>query len=71
MSYFDYESSRTIASGASFYGIIMAAMRKADDGNLAKLTRAWPEQWAELQLRYNSPGGLMESEREASERLSA
>lgn len=40
-----------------FYAIIMAAMRKADTVNMAKLTAAFPEQAKELQERYWSIGG--------------
>ena len=65
MSHFDYKSSQTIAAEASFGGIIMAAMRKADTDNLSQLKRAWPEQWAELHSRYPAPGGLLPGEGEA------
>lgn len=45
------------------YALIQAAMRKADTPNLEALKAAFPETWAELQVRYNSPGGLLPSER--------
>jgi len=45
-----------------FYGIIMAAMMKADDNNLHFLKGCWPEVWAELDARYHARGGLLEGE---------
>ena len=45
-----------------FYGIIMAAMLRADTGNLEKLKAAFPEQFIELNARYNSPGGHLEGD---------
>lgn len=58
MSLTDYRESLHLAEG-SFYGLIMAAMRNADTVNLEKLKAAFPEQWAELQARYNAPGGCL------------
>jgi hypothetical protein len=40
----------------------MAAMRKADSENVAKLTEAFPDTYAELYARYNAPGGLLPSD---------
>lgn len=48
----------------SFYGLIQAAMRKADSQNQAILRAAWPDVWEELVARYNAPGGYLEGERE-------
>jgi len=45
-----------------FYALIMAAIRKADTSNTAKLKAAWPEVYAEFSIRYNAPGGLLQSE---------
>lgn len=45
-----------------FYGMIMAAMMKADNDNLHSLKGCWPEVWAELDARYHAPGGLLECE---------
>ena len=45
-----------------FYALVMAAARRADTTNLAKLRRAWPEVVAELETRYNAPGGLLPGE---------
>lgn len=64
MSRAEYEFSRSPAVlVAPFYGLIMAAMRRADSANLWRLKQAWPEVWEELQARYDSPGGLLEGER--------
>jgi len=64
MSYSDYIIGRHIeAQGYSFYGIIQAAMRKADTYNLEKLKRAFPGTWEELQKRYRTSGGLLEGEK--------
>lgn len=66
MSLYDYEASKRIAlDDPPFSALIMAAMRKADDINTAKLKAAWPETYAEIRERYNAPGGLLEREREA------
>lgn len=56
MSHYDYVASREIEA-YPFYAIIMAAMRRADPENLAKLRDSFPEVWEELQARYNAPGG--------------
>lgn len=61
MSKYDYDCSKEISSN-SFYAIIMVAMRKADSQNLTILKKYWPEIWNELQLRYNSPNGIIEGE---------
>ena len=68
MSAYDYKESLRIAKlDPPFYATIMAAMRKADDTNLARLLAAWPEVWAELQARYNVPGGVLPEEQAALE----
>ena len=43
--------------------LIAAAMRKADTGNLELLREAFPRVWADLDARYNAPGGLLPGER--------
>lgn len=65
MSLYEYRESQAIERhDASFYSLIMAAMRRADDVNLPKLKGCWPEVWEELQARYNAPGGLLSGESE-------
>ncbi len=60
MTLYDYTVSRElVAEDYPFYGLIMAAMRCADTDNLAKLTNAWPEVYAELDARYNALGGWL------------
>jgi len=57
-------SKKLAALDAPFYGLIMAAMRKADTDNLIMLRTCWPDVWTELKARYNAPGGaLTEGER--------
>ena len=60
MSLHEYIASRERAlEDASFYALIMAAMRQADSGNEERLRLVFPEVWAELQARYNAPGGRL------------
>lgn len=61
MSYYDYKQSRK-ASEYGFYSLIMAAMRNADDINMAKLKAAWPNIFEELKARYNAPGGVLDTD---------
>lgn len=63
MSLFDYHCSLQLAAeDYPFYALIMAAMRQADSDNIIYLRNAFPETWAELQARYNAPGGAIEGE---------
>ena len=58
MSLYEYEESRLISQkNYGFYSLIMAAMRKADTGNMAALEFAFPSTAAELKARYHAPGG--------------
>jgi hypothetical protein len=59
MSLHDYEVSRFAAEGVPFAGLIMAAMHRADTANLTMLKDCWPDVWAELDARYNAPGGVL------------
>lgn len=60
MSRYDYEASKQIAQAdPPFYALIMAAYRKADTRNAAKIREAWPETVAELEDRYFAPGGVL------------
>ena len=60
MSLYDYRASeRLYNADEPFYGLVMTAMRKADDVNLPLLKAAFPEIWEELQARYNAPGGVL------------
>ena len=63
MSLYDYQVSRQISEGdPPFYALIMAAMRKADTFNMAKLQRAFPAVYDEVSARYNAPGGMLPGE---------
>lgn len=63
MSLYAYKSAIELdRSSADFYGLVMAAMLRADDMNLARLKTAFPNVWTELQHRYNAPQGLMPGE---------
>lgn len=60
MSQFEYEAGRRLAEADEpFYGLIQAAMRRADSQNAELLRAAWPEVWNELQRRYDAPGGRL------------
>ena len=61
MTLHHYEAGKKIAAlDPPFYGIIQAAMRKADDQNLLKLRVMWPDVWEDLQARYHAPGGQID-----------
>ena len=63
MSHYDYEASKQIAKAdPPFYALVMAAMRKADSKNSARLKAAFPGTYDELQARYNAPGGHLPSD---------
>ena len=65
MSLRDYELGSCMTNEFDendFYGVIQCAMRLADSDNLEKLKNAFPEVWADLQLRYNAPGGRFETD---------
>jgi len=58
MSLDEYRRSVQI-SDTPFKSLIMAAMAKADDQNLAKLKGAWPMVWEELYNRHHAPSGCL------------
>jgi hypothetical protein len=65
VSLFEYRASRDLsAADPPFYALIMAAMRRADGQNEAKLRAMWPEVWEELDARYNAPAGLLPGEQD-------
>lgn len=61
MSIIDYTESQKISALGdwTFGALVMAAMRKADTDNLAKLESVFPEKLVELRQRYNAPGGAL------------
>lgn len=63
MSYHEYlVSQELIKKDPPFYALIMTAMRKADRTNSILLANIFPNQWHELQARYDAPGGLLQGE---------
>ena len=63
MSLYDYRMSQRIsAEDPSFETQIMAAYRKADTWNARAIQAQWPNTVAELQARYDAPGGLLPDE---------
>lgn len=62
MSLYDYRVSKQIADQRPpFAALIMAALREADTSNAAALRAAFPEVTAEMQARYDAPGGILPS----------
>jgi hypothetical protein len=60
LNHFDYEESSQITrEGYTFVALIAAAMRQADTGNMRKLSAAFPLVAADLEARYNAPGGFL------------
>lgn len=60
MSLYDYRAAQEIVKAdPPFYALIMAAMRKADTWNMAKLRTAFPDTYAEVEARYNAPGAVL------------
>ena len=59
MSLYDYRVSQQLSGGdPPFAAFIMAALRKADTGNAARLRLMWPDICTEMEERYNTPDGL-------------
>ena len=60
---YEYMVGRELeAKDIPFYALIQAAMRRADTGNLYKLQTVFSQVWAELQERYDTPGGYLKEE---------
>lgn len=64
MSWHHYEAGREIEAAMHerdwpFYGLVQAAMRRADTANRDLLKAAWPEVWEDLKARYDAPGGVL------------
>ena len=63
MSRYDYEESKRISAlGFSFYGLLMALIRKADTDSLRRLRAAWPDVVEEFIARYDAPVGNLPSD---------
>lgn len=63
MSLYDYrwcqEKLLAMDRDPPFYGLLFALALRADSTNFAKLRAMWPEEIAELQQRYDAPGGVL------------
>lgn len=55
-------ASQIAATDPPFDALIMAAVIKADDGNLGRLRDAFPTLVAETTARYHAPGGRLPSD---------
>ena len=70
MSYHEYlDATELVKDEYPFYALIMAAYARADSGNAARLRAAFPSECAEMDARYNSPGGTLPDEHFIRERL--
>jgi len=64
----EYKSGQTLQLAAydcganPFYSLLQAAMRCADGSNAALLKAHWPDVYADLQARYNAPGGVLDTD---------
>ena len=60
LDWHNYQAAKKLqAEDAPFYGLIAAAMWRADTFNAMRLRAAFPEVWDDLQRRYDSPGGFL------------
>ncbi len=60
---YSFDQGRVIfAQGYDFYALIQAAMRGADTDNLMRLRAGFPTVYAELEARYNAPGGWLKGD---------
>ena len=58
MSYLNFRQAlRLSAKDPDFDTLLYALMLKADTDHLITLQRAFPEEWSELQKRWNAPRG--------------
>ena len=65
MSLEDYRvATRLDAEGIPFLALLMAAVKRSDPTNSARLSRAFPEVEDELRRREKQPDGRLPSERE-------
>lgn len=65
MSLYDYKAAKALnRDRPPFYALIMAAMMRGDSDIAEKLSRAFPDVWAEWQARYGAPGGFLPGEKD-------
>lgn len=56
----DYHAGVKLArTDPPFYALLVALMLRADSFNAARLRAAFPDDWAEVQARYDAPGGVL------------
>lgn len=56
------ESHRPELAAVPWHSLLCALMRGADSGNAARLREAFPDEWREMQARYDAPGGRIGAE---------
>lgn len=61
-SWDQYQDARVLNSQHSFIALLMAAMKHADDANLAKLKEAFPDVYAEIVRRETGPSIFLAGE---------
>lgn len=63
MSRYDYDFSMELVEiDPPFYGLVMAAMRRADPYNLRQLREGFPGIWEEMRMRYDAPDGAIKGD---------
>ena len=63
MSYHEYKVSQELhKQRVPFYSLIMEALRAAYSYNAVKIRAMWPEKSAEMQARYDAPGGVLDTD---------
>lgn len=63
----DYEVSKWLAGqDVPFYALVATAIRQADSDNALRLSVAFPQIAADLQARYNAPGGFLPGEEQCT-----
>lgn len=68
MGIHEYKHARRLTQkDRPFYGLIMAAMKRADTVNANKLRLAFPDTYSELQARYDAPMGYLPAEKPTEE----
>ena len=68
MSRYDYEVAIKLhRDDTPFYGLVMAAMLRADTDNAQRLGALFPATRRELQARYDAPGGILPSDPDAGQ----
>ena len=62
-SWIEYKAGLALAKAdADFYGLIVAAILRADSNNAAKIRAAWPDVYDVTEQRYHGPGGYISTD---------